>query len=44
MSHDDLAMLAMVCIHIIRFRAIWFGMVWFGASYMNVNNLTYFER
>jgi len=37
-------MLGMVCIDIVRFRAIWFGKVWFGVLYVNVNNLTYFER
>jgi hypothetical protein len=35
-SHDDLAMQALVRIHIIRFRVIWIDMVQFGASFMNL--------
>jgi hypothetical protein len=31
-SHDDLAMQAMVWLCKIWFRAIWIGVVWFGAS------------
>jgi hypothetical protein len=35
-SHDYLVMLALVWLHMVRFRAIQFGTVWFNASYANI--------
>jgi hypothetical protein len=35
-SHDYLAMLALVWFHMVQFRAIQFGTVWFTASYANI--------
>ena len=34
-SCEDLALKALVWLHVVQYRAIQFGVVWFGASYFN---------
>jgi len=42
-SHDDLAMQAMVWLRTVQFRAIWFVAVQFGASHANLRQIHIFE-
>jgi hypothetical protein len=43
-SHDYLVMQTLVWLHMVQFRAIWFGTVWFSASYANIRRPHIFKH